>query len=59
METVDAFGYLWRWNGSLTVNVFDGDGEIFCYTLSEPSILEYLASIPEMFPSVIEIAEYF
>lgn len=54
MQSRLAFGYIWRWNESLTVNVFDGYNEIYCYTLSEPTIEAFRKSIRETLEFVKE-----
>lgn len=58
MEIVKDHGFVWTWNGSLTVNVSDGLREFFCYTLSTPSRVAFFMSIGEVLPWVQEQYAY-
>lgn len=54
--TILKHGFIWNWNGSLTVNVSDGFNDVYCYTLSDPTFPEFQNSIDEVLEFVKESA---
>lgn len=55
MQTILAYGYAWRWNESLTVNVNDGYSDVYCYTLGETGRQNFVNSIPEVWEYLREM----
>lgn len=52
------YGLVWRWNGSLTVNVSDGLHDVYAYTLGYRSPIAFQESIDEVYPFVLESMMY-
>lgn len=48
MQTIIAYGRTWEWNESLTVNVWEHDDNVYCYTLPEATRRAFVESIPDI-----------
>ncbi len=48
MQTIIAYGRTWVWNESLTVNVWEHNDCVYCYTLGEPTRRAFVESIPDI-----------